>query len=673
MHDKYLILCFYGILGLAFALAPSIVAVNGVVDRISNKPCLTNWNNNKTPIFYVLVAPMVVYYSQHKMPWVYFASLTLVAFCCSFKLKNNHNDFFSAFSGALLGGAVATTLPWWRQQSFSIEIAFYELSFFSIILTLSTIILSKQSLINKNSWHINALIFTIYSIVLFYLSFTLAAVSDSQVLRTLWHHWGAYIDPTDLAIAGARIFYDIPVQYGMGPTLLIGSFCSSDCWQAAYWVISITSLLFGIGIGAIAFIIGKRSYLQTGLVLLICLVTCTLWNSYPPNVASPNVTPSTNGLRFLPGVVLVFWILYSEKMVGLIKNLGGHFFWVIGALWSPEALFYVTAIWWPVYLFDFLSIQSAKQLAVERILRALAELLLIAIASFALFCFVYFAVFDVWPVPKYFIAYMLYPPGPLPMNPHGPILFWSFAVLLSAFVSYSVWFRTNNSSRFRQSMTLQLLAFAATSYYLGRSHDNNVLNLLPFIMLVLLDLISYDGKLFYRLYASTALASLLAWLSIFGWKGWEQSILSSGLANFGYASINKKLSYDNEKNRHALMEVNSAINEEQLIETNNLVSDLYGRGDSFVVMDQFFLLQPRYKTQPWCAIESATNFEFFPSPLRREFLKNTASKLNRSGWLIIARDHNINTWLDDFYSAYVQTDRIDLKYVYAIKFSPKAL
>jgi hypothetical protein len=672
MQDKLLVLFIYGVLGLLLALVPSFVIFSTGQRSCQDASPVETSAGLKGSVGAALIAPLLLFYTQAKFPWIYFVMMVFVAFICHLQYKKNAVDFLQGLSATLLACVTAATLPWWRQQQQPIQISFYELILYSVILIVGTIVLGRESSKKQSRIFVKILMYTLYAAALAYLSYTLAATSDSQILRTLWHHWGAYIDPTDLANAGVRILYDIPAQYGIGPTLLIKAFCEENCWVSAYWVISTTTFVFGLVVAAISILTGKRDNLQNSVVLIICLVACTLWNSYPPAVSSPNITPSTNGLRFLPSILLVFWLLVTSNKTNFVRTTGGHFFWVVGAIWSPEALFYATAVWWPIYLFDKKNPGINKNFRIKPMLLSVVELLILAFATVVTFCLLYYFVYGIFPVAKYYIAYMLYPPGPLPINPRGPIWFWTFAMFFSVCVSYSAWKRTGVINRFRQSLALQLLAFAVSSYYLGRSHDNNILNVLPFVMLVLLDSLSYADQRFYRQYSATALSSLLSCLVLFGWSGWKESYFSKSLSDFGYYSIKQKLSYDANGSKWALLEVNRSINEKQLVETKKIIDAIYSRGESFVIMDQFFLLQPQYKIRPWCALESATNFEFFPSALRKEFIKNTANRLNRSGWMVIARSHNFNSWLDDFDSVYERTDRIDLDTVYAIRFSPRS-
>jgi len=671
MQDKISVLLIYGILGLLLALTPSLIRSPLGSSGDSAVPLPARRAEYLTPAIATAVAALLFVYTQANVPSPFFFVMAGISLCFGFLHSKSSRNAFHAFSATLLACSVGATLPWWRRQQPGIEITFTELALFAaILLTSAKILLSERP--TKPTCRLEGTIFlSIYVTVVSYFSYSLATTTAPLAMFTLWHHWGAYIDPSELVMAGARLLHDIPVQYGAGPTLLIRAVCGSDCWEAAYWVVGTATLAYALLIGAIAWRAASGGRYRNALLLLLCIVTCMFWNAYPPLVSSPNITPSTGGLRFLPVVMLAAWVLFTANRTFALRNVGGHLLWIFGAVWSPEALFQVTAVWWPIYVFDCTMQQSGQTRRFTCLARAGARLVLLAAGTILAVYFTYYLVYGVLPIPRYFIAYMLYPPGPMPINPRGTIWYFAFSMALSVCVVWTNWRLSGNATAFRRSLTLQLMALSTFSYYLGRSHDNNLLNLLPFVMLVLQDTLANAKGVFARQAAAIALASLLGWLAVFGWGTWQEAYRSNHLAKFGFSATRARLAYDNSETKSALTKRIGTVSDEQIDQTNQLMGELTSRGEPFVVLDQNLLLQPRFPAHPWSAIQSATNFEYFPSAIRREFLLSTADQLHRSGWLIIARSHELNTWLDDFDSVYDRTERIDLSSVYAIRFSPK--
>lgn len=666
MQDKLLALLIYGILGLALALAPLFVTNQTLKTVPDESP------KHGHSLVALMVATALFYYTQANLFINFLYAIIAISILLSARYWDSFRKLLAGFTSTLLACTVSATLPWWRVQSSGIQLTIHELIWFSSLFVVCTTILLTTTRKCSHSTTPNYFSLAIYAVVVGFISYTLAPTENSQILATLWHHWGAYIDPSQLVIAGVHPLGDIPVQYGMGPTILISLLCRADCWETTYFVASTFSFVFALLVGFIAWNYSSQNHLRNILILILCTLTCMFWVSYPPSVSSPIVTPSTSGLRFLPATVLTAWVFYTTQRVGKLRNVGGHIIWAICAFWSPECLFYATAIWWPIYIFDQSRLTSGTRGRIFSGLRSTAVLSTVAICTIITVCVGYFFIYNSLPNPLYFLTYILYPPGPLPINPKGTLIFWGYTMILAASVSWTMWLRSGESTAFTRSLTLQLLAFSTLSYYLGRSHDNNILNLSPLFMLVLLDALSNARSIFSRHSAACALSALLAWPVVFGWNVWQEAYSKNGIRAIGFSEIKNILNYD-EPTQKSLHEVNTKVDSYQLAQTKLLMDQIQKDGESFVVLDEFNLQQPYYSLKPWCAIMSSTNFAFVPSTLRREFLFNTARRLNRSGWLIISKSHDPNTWLSDFDAVYDRTNSVDLDSVYAIRYTPKVL
>ena len=254
-----------------------------------------------------------------------------------------------------------------------------------------------------------------------------------------------------------------------------------------YWVVATANVLFA---GGLLFIAG-RSAIATPWVAAVALasviMTCAFWIAYPPHVGSPLSTPSTGGLRFLPVVLLVCVLMLSETNRWAARHwmtLGSSFF-AIGAAWSPESLFYVAFVWGPYLCARRMAASTDGERtgrfvgSVSIIALTLAGVLLVLLA-------VYRFGYGVWPSPSAYLAYFLYTPGPLPVSWRGPV--WYILAGLGLGVTAVMASRRvdGETAAFRQLLLVLLLAYATVSYALGRSHDNNFLNLLPFISVLLL-------------------------------------------------------------------------------------------------------------------------------------------------------------------------------------------
>ncbi|WP_233234451.1 hypothetical protein [Bordetella sp. LUAb4] len=670
MQDKIPVLVLYGVLGLLLALSPSIIRIQHAGGAsVVGSPDREQWPWLPAVVFPCAILLAIYTHLSITSPlFLAFGGLS-VGFGALF--RSSVRDAAQVSSATMLACIISATLPWWRRQGAGLDISPGELLSFGVILASAMgALLARSSSVVAGGVE-RAVLLGIYVLIAAYLSYSTAAVVDPYAMIRQWHHWGAYIDPAQAVLGGARLLHDIPAQYGAGPTLMLSWVCGVDCWDAAYWVIGTATFAYALLIGAITWRVAAGSRYRNIAVLLLCVATCLLWSAYPPAVFSPNLTPSTSGMRFLPVVSLTAWVVFTPTMGFRYRVIGGHLLWILGAVWSPESLFYVTAVWWPVYVFDY----ATKAGASSRLLclvNAVARLLVVAFGTIIVVCVGYYLAYGVLPVLRTFLAYALYPPGPLPINPHGAVWYFVYAMVAAVSVVRTRLRLTGDTDRFRRSLALQLLAFSTFSYYLGRSHDNNLLNLLPFLMLVLQDALVIAKGLFARQSLAIMLASLLAWVTVFGWGTWQNAYQAGTLAEFGFSATREKLSYSDPSTESDLLRRIPAVSKDQIDQERQVMDLLSARKEPFLLMDQYFLLQPHYPVGTWAAMHVATNFEFFPSALRREFLQRTADHLRRSGWVIIARSHALNTWLDDFDAVYDRTDRIDLPAVYAIRFSPKS-
>ena len=130
------------------------------------------------------------------------------------------------------------------------------------------------------------------NIIAVVMSFTTGVLSTPEIKITAWHHWGAYIGPAELALSGARIFYDFPAQYGFGPTLLIASACGNNCWIAMYFIAGGAALAFALLGFFIISGLPVRTLAALGVIVGATAVGCLLWVAYPPLVSSALVAPS---------------------------------------------------------------------------------------------------------------------------------------------------------------------------------------------------------------------------------------------------------------------------------------------------------------------------------------------------------------------------------------------
>ncbi len=661
MTDKFPILILYAFAGLLIGLWPTIALYlrRTAVATLSPAP-IARHELRAISAGLLIISFGLLYVGAAATPALIGAS-ALIAVIAAF----HQGRFVPTYALAVLVGLViAATLPWWRRDPGpALNLSWIELTVFSVIATATLWILKtdKDKLESSTRYRsISAIQIGVFVAIAVILSFTTGFFNN-----TSWHHWGAYIGPSELLLTGAKLFRDFPAQYGFGPTVLIASVCGKNCWGGMYYLVGFSTLLFSILIAAIALGSNKHSPPQRALILLLVVVCCFLWTSYPPNASLATNTPSVTGLRFLPVLALVALLLWIDRRKNNqpYPTIYGHMAWAATALWSPESAFYATFVWWPYYLFLRGASADNNRTRTIELLRALGILLAVLVALVLCFQVSYWLVYQTTPSIYGYFAYALNPPGPMPIAPKGAVWFFIAVISLGIAANWQTFCQSGNSPAFRRGLLLSLMAYGTFSYYLGRSHDNNILNSAPFLLLVLLNVHATTIPASWRKGAAAALlACLLSWVSVFGWDIWLGTAWPGSGKVFEFNSAKFRQEFSDGEDWRRSEDAGRAIT---YIRKNF--------GEPVTVLDNFMNLASTASASAWSAIHGPANFTFIPSARRREFLSRTAATINRRGWLVIHKEYLVTEWLSDFDSVYTRTQELDFGEYHVIRYAPRTL
>jgi hypothetical protein len=543
----------------------------------------------------------------------------------------------AAFSGLALGGL----LPWWRrEQSWWPALSVPEAILIVVVAALGAWALLRDG--NPCSRAAKQWQDAAFAGSAALLSFCTLPFAHEGVLQFAWHHWSAYTGPTELMMAGAHPLRDFPVQYGMGPTMLLAAGCSATCWTWMSFAAGLTSLAFAIGIAWLSLrAAGPLGAAQRGFVLVACLVCCFAWNAYPALLATPAMTPSVGGLRFLPVVALACLLVGMDRPDRPFPAWAGHAAWAVAALWSIESAFYATCLWWPVFL-----------LAQRRA----APLLAVAAAWLAACAAAYALAFGGLPTWRGIFAYVTDPPGAMPVNASGTVGYWVAAMALGICASVQAFRRQGNTPAARNGLVLLLLAYSTFSYFLGRSHDNNVLNLLAFVLPVLLYAMARFAGMARGL-AIGLLAALPAWAATANLAAWQAG---AGGAWFDARWIEQALPSNDPSQAAFPPDTRQVIARARSLSPDPVtVLGPYANASSTAVADV------------WSALHSPANLHVLRPPARREFLERTAAALQRSGWLLVQTSvPEAVALVKDFDATYRRTHQFEMAGYLAIHYSP---
>ena len=496
------------------------------------------------------------------------------------------------------------------------------------------------------------------ALVLAVISVSLTGQFGSPTLFwAIWHHWGAYVSPVQSMVAGGTPFRDFPVQYGMGPTLLISAFSSKDPWMGTYAAAACVNVLYLLAMAACVGLTLRRA--PRGLALLAMLaITCAtlLWTGYPPDEAGPIMTPSVDGMRFLPLALLMLLILWSEAFDRPGAMPGGYALWLLGLAWSPEAGVYATIVWFP-----YLGLRAVQARGVNTpggvawaALRGAAVAAASLAAAAGILTLLFYAGFGDWPSMSGFLTYIVNPPGILPPNPLGPI--W---LLLAALAIGAGALVCAGARELRVGMVCNLALVAVSSYYLlGRAHDNNALNLFPFAVLALAAALAAPLPPIPMGFSRMVLVGIVAWPATFGFQSWTAAIRKGDAVEAGPARLLDRFRLVT-PDAWALLDASLAEQPSPhaiSADAGAALAWLAGQGAELPLVVNQALIMPRYGAGPaWTGVNNLANFDLLPRDVVVHFIRNGATAFHRPGWLLVDRAR-AGDWLDLFGLAYAVTE-----------------
>jgi hypothetical protein len=310
---------------------------------------------------------------------------------------------------------------------------------------------------------------------------------------TTTYHWEVYIGPADLIRQGGWLLWDVPSQYGFLSELAIAWIPTPSPWEGLFILNSVANFLLAMTVFLLLRSLG-RGVLNLLMSFSVALAACFLRPGFANQFIGPDGYPSTGGFRFIwcVALLLVFVALLrtSSPRGRLTLLVAGNLLWILGVLWSAESAIYSTFVWLPGYALTVLADhwgQREQPDWMTRIARLLALPVIFLATAVAIVFIVYRLGLGHGPDLQSFYEYGLtYQAGfgSYPLDPGGPG--WALFVAYVATLVTLAWkVRKQPATASVVLLATAAMIFATSSYFVGRSHPNNVWNLAPEVCIAL--------------------------------------------------------------------------------------------------------------------------------------------------------------------------------------------
>jgi len=321
---------------------------------------------------------------------------------------------------------------------------------------------------------------------------------DSLSNSTSIHHWSFYVGPAELVRQGGWLLWDVPSQYGFLNILIAARLPFASAWTSFY---VLDAVCVFVSAGLVFFTLRSlRLGRFTGVFAF--LVTLAVVFFVPGDYAhldGPTYFPSVGAFRFLWAELLVVVVLiaYAKRRDDPRSAVvAGSLVWILGTLWSAEGAIYVSILWFPTLVaLVFPQTYGASLWARIRALTQPRNFVLLALP--AVFFIVALLVVQITYMvalghsPDYFAFYeygLSYAGGfaAFPISQFGPV--WFLLLAFAICVSASVLVLRSATDPWRVLPILYAscaLVWVSSSYFMTRSADSNVTNILTPVSLAI--------------------------------------------------------------------------------------------------------------------------------------------------------------------------------------------
>jgi hypothetical protein len=309
------------------------------------------------------------------------------------------------------------------------------------------------------------------------------------------HHWGCYVGPAELVRQGGYLLWNVPSQYGFLSILSIVVLPFKSCWESFY-VLQIIFLLISSMVLFVTLYASNKTIINYWVSMGIAFISVFLIPGYIPGFRGVSSYPSSGPFRFLWVQVILFFIVfqYRKKYFGEKKEIIiGSLIWLVSTLWAFEVAYYVSFSWFGYLLIKSVHMKDDNavdyKITLAKIIRSFSIpvfFFLISLAVISAFYLIRSGHLPDWL--SYYEYVLSFKEGfdGLIINAGGaigvPLIILFFIV---CFISER-WTEFRKYQNYIAVLAACLLSlYACLTYFIGRSHENNLLNLMPLMVLII--------------------------------------------------------------------------------------------------------------------------------------------------------------------------------------------
>lgn len=348
------------------------------------------------------------------------------------------------------------------------------------------------------------------------------------------YHYSFYTGPIELVRDGGHILWDVPSQYGFLSILFPAALRFWTPWESLHHLTAFASFCASV---ILYFFLAGRDKSSTNRLLSFFLTVCGLHfvPGFPSHGIGPISYPSVSAYRFIwciallamIGRVIAARVTLSAPKILMIRTFPGHILWILGSLWSAESMVYCSAVWLSGYFFIVAQrlVSTSQRLTISwRLYFSTAPffLFIATIVAVSLFYLGTIGHFPEWY--RLFEYATIYKNGfgGLPIDPRGSVTI--LTALLALILSFLLFQSGFSSRKIPLIVAVYCFLWSTASYFISRSHENNILNLASLITMAISVVFYLSGGLGenFNFLVKTATAPILVMLLTIGIGGYAE-------------------------------------------------------------------------------------------------------------------------------------------------------